>query len=514
MFVLITVALAYFLQKMPTSYLPDEDQGIMMMMASTPAGSTMEQTQKVVERVSSYFLEKEKEAIESVMTIVGYGFSGIGQNQCMAFVRLKDWKLRERPDLKINAITGRAMMEFSKVREAQIFAFSPPSIMELGQAKGFDFLLVDQGGVGHAKLMESRNMLLGMVMKDIASETPTLAQVRPNGMEDVPEYRLDVDWEKAGSLGVPINEIHDTISAAFGSAYINNFVQAGRVKRVFIQADAEHRMLPGDIENIYVRNNQGKMVPLSALATGRWVFGSPPLERFNGFPALNILGESAPGRSTGDAMKKMEDFVKVLPAGIGYDWQGLSYQERQSSSQAGPLYAFSVLVIFLCLAALYESWPIPISILLTMPLGAIGGVIASSLFGLPNDVYFQIGLLTTLGLTTKNAILIVQFAKTRVEEGAELISATLEGAKLRFRPIVMTSLAFGFGVLPLAYANGAGAGAQNAIGIPVVGGVVTSTVLVTVFSPLFYVIIQKTFGRKHEVKTAVPAETTPSVEAR
>lgn len=515
-FVLIGVALIYLLQKMPTSYLPDEDQGIMMMMASTPAGSTLEQTQKVVERVSDYFLENEKEAIESIMTIVGYGFGGIGQSQCMAFIRLKDWKLRKKPELKINAITVRAMRVFSKVREAQIFAFSPPSIMELGQAKGFDFMLVDQGGVGHAKLMEARNMLFGMVAQDMNSETnpPTLAQVRPSGMEDVPEYRLDVDWEKAGSLGVPINEIHDTISAAFGSAYINNFVQAGRVKRVFIQADAEHRMLPGDIENLYVRNNQGKMVPLSALATGRWVFGSPQLERFNGFPALNILGESAPGRSTGDAMKKMEDFVKVLPAGIGYDWQGLSYQERQSSSQAGPLYAFSVLVIFLCLAALYESWPIPISILLTMPLGAIGGVIASSLFGLPNDVYFQIGLLTTLGLTTKNAILIVQFAKTRVEEGAELISATLEGAKLRFRPIVMTSLAFGFGVLPLAYANGAGAGAQNAIGIPVVGGVVTSTVLVTVFSPLFYVIIQKTFGRKHEVKTAVPAETTPSVEAR
>ncbi len=514
MFVLITVALVYFLQKMPTSYLPDEDQGIMMMMASTPAGSTLEQTQKVVEGVSGYFLENEKDAIESIMTIVGYGFGGIGQNQCMAFIRLKDWKLRNKPELKINAITGRAMRVFSKVREAQIFAFSPPSIMELGQAKGFDFQLVDQGGVGHAKLMEARNMLFGMVMKDMASEDPTLAQVRPSGMEDVPEYRLDVDWEKAGSLGVPITEIHNTISAAFGSAYINNFVQAGRVKRVFIQADAKNRMLPGDIENLYVRNNQGKMVPLSALATGRWVYGSPQLERFNGFPALNILGESAPGRSTGDAMKKMEDFVKVLPTGIGYDWQGLSYQERQSSSQAGPLYAFSVLVIFLCLAALYESWPIPISIILTMPLGAIGGVIASSLLGMPNDVYFQIGLLTTLGLTTKNAILIVQFAKTRVEEGAELLAATLEGAKLRFRPIVMTSLAFGFGVLPLAFANGAGAGAQNAIGIPVVGGVVTSTFLVTVFSPLFYVIIQKTFGRKHAEKTAIPAETTPSVEAR
>ena len=512
-FILIGVALVYFFQKMPTSYLPDEDQGIMMLMASTPAGSTLEQTQKVVEHVSNYFLEKEKDAVESIMTVVGFGFSGIGQNQGMAFIRLKDWGLREEPHLKIGAITGRAMMEFSKVREAQIFAFSPPSIMELGQAKGFDFQLLDQGSVGHAELMNARNMLLGMVMADMASERPTLAQVRPNGMEDVPEYHLDVDWEKAGSLGVPITEIHQTISAAFGSAYINNFVQGGRVKKVFIQADAKHRMLPEDIDSLYVRNNQGKMVPLSALATGRWTYGSPRLERFNGFPSLNILGEAAAGRSTGDAMKMMEDFVKVLPQGIGYDWQGLSYQERQSSAQAGPLYAFSVLVIFLCLAALYESWPIPVSILLTMPLGAIGGVLASSLFGLPNDVYFQIGLLTTLGLTTKNAILIVQFAKTRVEDGAELISATLEGAKLRFRPIVMTSLAFGFGVLPLAYANGAGAGAQNAIGIPVIGGVVTSTVLVTIFSPLFYVIIEKTFGMQHGKKVTAPPETTPSVEA-
>ena len=315
------------------------------------------------------------------------------------------------------------------------------------------------GGLGHAKLMEARNQLLGMAAQD-----PVLTKVRPNGLEDVPEYRVDVDWEKAGALGVPITSIHNTISAAFGSAYVNDFIQGGRVKRVYAQADAPYRMLPQDLEKLYVRNNAGKMVPFSSFASGHWTSGSPKLERFNGFPSLNILGEAAPGRSSGEAMQAMEGFVRKLPQGIGFDWTGLSYQERQAGAQTAPLYAFSILVIFLCLAALYESWPIPISILLALPLGVIGGVIASTLRGLPNDVYFQIGLLTTLGLTTKNAILIVQFAKARVEEGMGLIEATLEGAKLRLRPIIMTSLAFGFGVLPLALASGAGAGAQKAIG--------------------------------------------------
>ena len=357
-------------------------------------------------------------------------------------------------------------------------------------AKGFDFQLLDRGGLGHADLMAARNQLLGMAAQD-----PVLTKVRPNGLEDVPEYRIDVDWEKAGALGVPITSIHNTISAAFGSAYVNDFIQGGRVKRVYAQADAPYRMLPKDLEKLYVRNTAGKMVPFSSFASGHWTSGSPKLERFNGFPSMNIQGEAAPGRSSGEAMQAMEGFVKKLPQGIGFDWTGLSYQERQAGSQTAPLYAFSILVIFLCLAALYESWPIPISILLALPLGVIGGVIASTLRGLPNDVYFQIGLLTTLGLTTKNAILIVQFAKTRVEEGMGLIEATLEGAKLRLRPIVMTSLAFGFGVLPLALANGAGAGAQKAIGTAVLGGVVTSTFLVTLFAPLFYVLIEKTFGK-------------------
>jgi HAE1 family hydrophobic/amphiphilic exporter-1 len=331
-------------------------------------------------------------------------------------------------------------------------------------------------------------------------------------MEDVSEYRVDVDWEKAGALGVPISSIHRTIAAAFGSAYANDFIQGGRIKRVYVQADAPYRMLPKDLEKLYVRNTVGMMVPFSSFASGRWTSGPPKLDRFNGFPSINIWGEPAPGRSSGEAMRAMEEAVQKLPKGIGFDWTGLSYQERMSSSQAPLLYAFSVFVIFLCLAALYESWPIPVSILLVLPIGVIGGVIASSMRGLANDVYFQIGLLTTLGLTTKNAILIVQFAKTRVEEGMGLIDATLEGAKLRFRPIVMTSLAFGFGVLPLAATTGAGAGAQNAIGTGVLGGMVSATVLVVVFAPLFYVLIEKLFGKRRRHEAAKTDDIIPSEE--
>jgi HAE1 family hydrophobic/amphiphilic exporter-1 len=330
----------------------------------------------------------------------------------------------------------------------------------------------------------------------MTAKDPVLAKVRYHGLEDVPEYRIDVDWKKAGVLGLPIASIHNTISAAFGSAYVNDFIQSGRVKRVYAQAEAPYRMSPNDLERLHVRNRAGNMVPFSSFASGHWTYGSPRLQRFNGFPSITILGESAPGRSSGEAMEAMEGFVRELPKGLGFDWSGLSYQERQAGAQTIPLYAFSILVIFLCLAALYESWPIPISILLALPLGAIGGVIGSSIRGLPNDVYFQIGLLTTLGLTTKNAILIVQFAKARVEEGMGLIEATLEAAKLRMRPIIMTSLAFGFGVLPMAFASGAGAGAQNSIGTAVLGGVVTSTFLVTLFAPLFYVLIFRIFKGK------------------
>ncbi len=491
MYLLIVVALGYLYQKMPTAYLPNEDQGIVFVQATLPSGSTLEQTDEVMTQVRKYFLEDEKETVATCFTLAGRGFSGAGQNVGLGFVKLQDWDLRKRPDLKINALLGRAMGRFSQIRNARVFAFPPPAVMELGRAGGFDFELQDRGGMGHEALMEARNQLLGMASKD-----PRLIRVRPNGLEDVSQYRIDVDWEKAGALGVPIDAIHTTISAAFGGAYVNDFIQGGRVKRVYVQADAPYRMLPKDLERLYVRNGSGTMTPFSSFATGHWFLGPPRLERFNAFPALNIWGEPAPGRSSGEAMQAMEEITSKLPKGIGFDWAGLSYQERMATSQTGLLYAFSMIVIFLCLAALYESWTIPITIMLALPLGVIGGVVATSMRGLSNDVYFQIGLLTVLGLTTKNAILIVQFAMAKVGEGMGLIEATLEGAKLRFRPIVMTSLAFGFGVLPLALADGAGAGAQMAIGTGVLGGMITATFLAIFFIPLAFVGVSQLFGKK------------------
>jgi hydrophobe/amphiphile efflux-1 (HAE1) family protein len=504
-FVLIVALMAFLYQRMPTSYLPDEDQGILLAQILMPTGATMEQTRVVADEIERYFKENEQEAVESCLTITGVGYSGRAQNNGMVFAKLRDWDLRHREDLRVKAIARRAMEAVSKIRGAVVYVFPPPSVIELGTATGFDFQLVDRGGIGHAELMAARNELLGMAAKD-----PRLTKVRPNGMNDVPEYRIDVDWEKAGAMGIPITSIHTTISAAFGGSYVNDFIQGGRVKRVFVQADAMYRMLPRDLEKLYVRNNAGRMVPFSSFASGYWTSGSPRLERFNGFPSMNIWGEPAPGKSSGEAMGVMEELVKKLRTGIGHDWTGLSYQERMASSQAPLLYAFSILVIFLCLAALYESWTVPISIMLTLPLGVIGGVIATSLRHFPNDVYFQIGLLAILGLTTKNAILIVQFAKLRLEQGMGLIEATLEGAKLRLRPIVMTSLAFGFGVLPLAMTTGAGAGAQNAIGTGVVGGVVTATVLVIIFAPLFYVLIDTIFGRRRRLEAARAKNANPA----
>ncbi len=498
-FLILVTLMGYLFMRLPTSYLPDEDQGTLLAQILMPPGATLEQTQEVADEIQRYFQEKEKEAVASCMTIVGVGFSGRAQNNGMVFVRLKDWHLRDRPDLRAKAISGRAMAALSRIRKAIVFVFPPPPIVELGNARGFDLQLLDRGGLGHEALMMARNQLLGLAAQD-----PRLTAVRPNGMEDVPEYRIEVDWEKAGALGIPISSIHTNISASFGSAYVNNFIQGGRVKRVFVQADAPYRMLPTDLEKIYVRNRSGKMVPYSSFASGRWVFGSPRLERYNGFPSLNIWGEPAPGRSSGEAMRAIEEIISKLPRGVGYEWTGISYQERMARAQAPILYAFSVFVIFLCLAALYESWPIPIAILLTLPLGAIGGVIASTLRGMPNDVYFQIGLLTTLGLSTKNAILIVQFAKAKLAEGMALNEAALQGTKLRFRPIIMTSLAFGFGVLPLALNTGAGAGAMNAIGTSVFGGMVTGTFLVTLFTPLFYVLVEKTLG-KTKMNQRVPS---------
>ncbi|MEI8172415.1 MAG: efflux RND transporter permease subunit [Deltaproteobacteria bacterium] len=506
-FVLIAAVMGFLFLRMPTAYLPDEDQGILLAQVIMPTGATLEQTRKVVDDIRDYFQENEKETVESCMTISGIGYSGRAQTNGMVFVKLKDWKLRKRSDMRVKAIAGRAMKAFSQTRAALVFAFPPPPVIELGNARGFDFQLLDRGGLGHGALMAARNQLLGMAAKD-----PRLTAVRPNGMEDVSQYHIDVDWEKAGALGIPITSIHSTITAAFGGAYVNDFIQGGRVKRVFVQADAPYRMLPKDLEKLYVRNTAGKMVPFSSFASGHWTSGSPRLERYNGFPSINIWGEPTPGKSSGEAMQAMEEIVAKLPQGIGFEWNALSYQERMTGSQVPFLYAFSILVIFLCLAALYESWTIPISILLALPLGAIGGVIASTMRGLHNDVYFQIGLLTTLGLTTKNAILIVQFAKARVEEGMGLIEATLEGTRLRFRPIIMTSLAFGFGVLPLTLTTGAGAGAQNAIGTGVLGGMVTATFLVIIFSPLFYVLIEKLFGKRRQREAAKTDDVNTSGE--
>ncbi len=498
-YLVIVVALVFLFQRMPTAYLPNEDQGIMFVQTMLPAGSTLEQTQLIQDQVRDYFLEDEKDAVASIFTVSGRGFSGAGQNVGLAFVKLKDWNLRPGANLKVDALVKRAMIRFSKLRNARVFAFPPPAVMELGRAGGFDFELQDRGGLGHEALMAARNQMLGLAARD-----PRLTRVRPSGLEDVTQYRIDVDWEKAGALGVPINSIHHTISAAFGSAYVNDFIQGGRVKRVYAQADAPYRMLPKDLERLYVRNASGTMTPFKSFATGHWFQGSPLLERFNSFPAMNIWGEPSPGRSSGEAMQAMEEIVSKLPKGVGYDWAGISYQERMAKAQTGLLYTFSIIVIFLCLAALYESWTIPITILLALPLGVIGGVLATSLRGLPNDVYFQIGLLTVLGLTTKNAILIVQFAMAKIEEGMGLVEATLTGARLRLRPIVMTSLAFGFGVLPLAMATGAGAGAQTAIGTGVLGGMITATFLAIFFIPLFFVGVMQLFGKKKIASAAKP----------
>ena len=495
-YVVLVAAIGYLFLRLPTGYLPDEDQGILLCQILLPTGATQEQTTEVTKQIRAYFETNEKETVESCFTIAGMNFSGRAQNNGMVFVKLRDWDLRNRPDMRAGAIAGRAMQALSRIRNAQIYAFPPPAVIELGMATGFDFQLMDRGGLGHAALMNARNQLLGMAAQDAR-----LTKVRPNGMEDVPEYRIDVDWEKAGALGVPITDIHNTISAAFGSAYVNDFIQGGRVKRVFVQADAPYRMLPKDLEKLYVRNTAGKMVPFASFASGHWAYGSPRLERFNGFPSLNILGEPAPGRSSGEAMQIMEDAVAKLPKGIGFDWTGLSYQERMATSQGPILYAFSILVIFLCVAALYESWTIPIVNLLMLPLGVFGALLATTLRELPNDVYFQIGFLTTLGLSTKNAILIIQFIKEQLAHGLGLKEATLAAVRIRFRPVVMTSLAFFFGTLPLAIATGAGAGAMNAIGTAVTGGMLSATFIDLVFIPLFFVIVSSIFRRKQSAGT-------------
>jgi len=493
-YVIIVVTLGFILIKLPTAYLPEEDQGILLTQIMLPSGSTLEQTEEVLKEVQDYFLNKEKDAVETVLTIAGISFSGRTQSNGMAFIKLKDWHLRDKTDLRVKAIQARAMQYFSQNKKALIFVFPPPSIIELGNATGFDLQLMDMGGLGHQKLMEARNQLLYM-----ANQDTRLKNVRPNGLDDIPQYKVDIDWQKAGALGVPITSIHNTISAAFGSAYVNDFVKDGRVKRVFVQADTSYRMLPEDLNRLYVRNNEGKMVPFSSIADGRWVYGSPRLERYNAFPSINIVGEAASGHSSGEAMKAIEEIVSKLPKGIGYAWTGLSYQEKLATGQAPILYAFSVFVIFLCLAALYESWTIPITNLILLPLGIFGAALATWLMGLHNDVYFQIGFLVTMGLSSKNAILIIQFARDKIRQGEEIHRATVEASRIRYRPVIMTSLALFFGVLPLAISKGAGSGAMNAIGVAIEGGVIAGTFITILFVPLVFVLILKFFKVK-EVK--------------
>ena len=495
-YVLIVAGMGFLFLQLRTSYLPDEDQGILLCQVTLPVGSTLEQTEAVMAKVRDQFLNKEKDVVDSIMTISGQNQSGRSQNIAMAYIRLKDWKLRTRREMRVTAVANRAMRAFSQIRNAMVFVFPPPAVSELGNAKGIDFQLQDRGGLGHDGLMAARKQLVDMAAKD-----PRLARVRPNGLDDVPQYRITVDMEKAGALGIPITAIHNTISTAFGSAYVNNFLKAGRIKHVDLQADALYRMLPGDLAKLYVRNTQGKMVPYSTFASGRWTFGSPKLERYNAFPSINIWGEAAPGRSSGEAMQAMEEFASKLPKEIGFDWTGLSYQERQARAQTVPLYAFSILIIFLCVAALYESWTIPFVNMLMLPLGVFGATAATWFRGMPNDVYFQIGFLTTLGLSTKNAILIIQFAQHRMEHGEKLVEATLGAVRTRFRPVMMTSLAFFFGVLPLAISTGAGAGAQNAIGTAVVGGMLSATFIDLIFIPLFFVLVSQMFKRKRANQT-------------
>ncbi|QXO72173.1 efflux RND transporter permease subunit [Morganella morganii] len=497
-YVLLVAGMIVMFTRLPTSFLPEEDQGVLLSMVQLPPGSTQEQTQTVLDGVSKYYLEDEKKVVESVFTVNGFGFAGQGQNMGLAFIVLKNWDERKAKEDKVEAVVARANQHFFTNSSASIFAVNIPPIVELGSSSGFDLELMDNANQGHEALTAARNQLLKM-----AGEHPDmLVQVRPNGMEDTSQYHIHVDQQKAEALGVDIKTINAALSTMFGGSYVNDFIDRGRVKKVYVQADAPFRMQPKNIAEQYVRNNQGQMVPFSAFIDTKkdpWTFGSPRLERYNGIPAMQIQGSAAPGKSSGDAMALMENMAKELPQGFGVEWTGMSYQEKLSGNQAPALYTISLIVVFLCLAALYESWSVPFSVMLVVPLGVIGALLLTHARGLDNDVYFKVGLLTTIGLSAKNAILIVEFAKDLMEkEGKGLIEATLEAVKMRLRPILMTSLAFMLGVIPLVLSNGAGSGAQNAVGTGVFGGMIAATSLAIFFVPVFYVVIRRRFSKKSE----------------
>ncbi len=482
----ILVAATWMYQRLPNSFLPGEDQGTMLVNVQLPPGATRERTLNVMQQVEGFVLGQPE--VQSMVSVLGFSFSGQGQNAALAFVTLKDWSERKGPDSSAQALAGRAFGALSGIRDAFIFPLSPPPIPELGSSSGFSFRLQDRAGLGHEALLGARNQLLGM-----AAHSKVLTQVRPDGLEDAPQLQLDIDRDKASALGIGFEAINATISAALGSAYANDFPNYGRLQRVVVQADAPSRMQPDDLLKLNVANNQGQIVPMAAFASTRWITGPMQTVRYNGYPAMRISGSAAPGFSTGAALEEMERLASQLPPGFGFEWTGTSREEKLGGSQAMILYGFAILSVFLCLAALYESWTIPLSVILVVPLGVLGVIVATLLRAYSNDVYFQVGLITIIGLSAKNAILIIEFAKDLQAQGKSVVAAALEAAHLRFRPIVMTSLAFALGVLPLALASGAGSASQRAIGTGVIGGVLTGTALAVLFVPIFFVVVRSLF---------------------
>lgn len=501
-YLLVIAGLVGLYKALPSSFLPDEDQGVVMTLVQLPPSASLERTDKVITTMTDYFMNKEKEHVESIFTVSGFSFTGVGQNAGLAFIKLKDWSERTTPESQIGAIIQRGMA-LNMIKDASyIMPLQLPAMPELGVSAGFDIQLKDASGQGHEKLIAARNAILGMAAQD-----KRLAGVRPNGQEDTPQYQINIDQAQAGAMGVNIADINTTMSMAWGGSYINDFVDRGRVKKVYVQGEANARMMPEDLNKWYVRNSSGTMVPFSAFATGEWTYGSPRLERYNGVSSVNIQGTPAPGVSSGDAMLAMEEIIGKLPSmglqGFDYEWTGLSLEERDSGNQTAPLLVLSMLIVFLCLAALYESWSIPVSVLLVVPLGILGafaltwlGMIIKGDPNLSFNIYFQVAIVAVIGLSAKNAILIVEFAKELQEQGEDLFDATLHAAKMRLRPIIMTTLAFGFGVLPLALSTGAGAGSQHSVGFGVLGGVISSTLLGIFFIPVFFVWIRSIFKYK------------------
>src|SRR5665213_1006650 len=486
----IVVIMAVLFIRMPTGFLPDEDQGAIYTLFTLPSGAVQSRTLDVAKQVEHHYLVDEAKNVDSVFFFAGFSFAGAGQNVGISFIHLKDWSQRSGASNHAPAVVQRAMRAFSRIRDAQVFAIVPPPVQELGNASGFDFELEDRGNLGHSGLMQARNQLLGLAAHD-----PILAGVRPNGLDDTPQFHIEIDQARAAALGLSQSDINDTLNAAWGSTFINDFIDRGRVKQVFMQGDAPYRSVPQDIDRWYVRTASGDMAPFSSFSTSSWIYGPSKLERYNGLPSLEIQGQAKPGQSSGAAMDEMEKLAGKLSKGVGFEWTGVSYQERLSGSQAPALYTISILVVFLCLAALYESWSIPFSVLLVIPLGIVGALLAATLRGLYDDVYFQVGLLATVGLASKNAILIVEFAQEAQAKGESVREAAMEAARIRLRPILMTSIAFIAGVFPLAITAGAGAGGQNDIGTGVIGGMITATVLAIFFVPLFFVLVRGYFSR-------------------